>query len=620
MKTSIESKPEDEGNPRLSEEPTTAGKVSTRAICENCRNLNPDDPEFGDLFLSLLQFIYNAAASMVPSFASGSQIHASVKPLPKHDRIDLSFGGRLSMQIYSCRSTPQLFRGCRSPHEPWADLTDTSSDDSFEFVLNCLQHCKQNHPKCSQRSPTFQPSRLIRCADINGQYVALSYCWGSANFFKMTRANIYRLKQGFSLSDLPRTLQGAIRVTRQLGVSYIWIDALCIIQGFLNLKRNPVRITRTRPGGDGVMTVLVAHLQNDWSPVMGTQDGDFDPVQKRGWWFQEEILSRRFVAFSRHEIQWSCRTESGCQCRLLDRGPRAIPHTQSLPDDPFRFWAEMLPFYTQRSLRFPSDVLPGISGLAREIQRITSTDYVAGIWLHDLKRSLDWKPQDDITACPSTYRAPSFSWASIDSPIFMRTAADFRPGVASVVSWDVQPRGQGPFGEVKYASLTLSGFVCVATITRKPESFSGFEYRVAIADRSAVLDEDTYLVKFQTKDLVGRGGWSVRRSQEEVKQSHEQWGPGVAVQALCLSVEETAVEFLVLGQCPYDVTKLERIGTAIFTTAISSFKDFAGECLKSKIAPSIFLRARPEIVELPIYISILVGGTGGTGLLVKISV
>lgn len=155
-------------------------------------------------------------------------------------------------------------------------------------------------------------------------------------------------------------------------------SAASATEGFLHLRRSPVRFTRSWLTEGGITTVLVAQqkirtglhassLQNDWSPIMGTQDGDFDPVQKRGWCFQEEILSRRFLAFSRQEIQWSCRTESSCQCRFFDRNPRAIPHTQSLLDNPFRFWAEMLRFYSRRSLTFPSDKLPAISGLAREI-------------------------------------------------------------------------------------------------------------------------------------------------------------------------------------------------------------------------------------------------------------
>jgi hypothetical protein len=62
--------------------------------------------------------------------------------------------------------------------------------------------------------------------------------------------------------------------------------------------------------------------------------------------------------------------------------------SRNFEQDPFRFWAEMFPFYSQRSLKVPKNKLPAISGLSGEIQRITSADNVAGIWLQDLKRSL----------------------------------------------------------------------------------------------------------------------------------------------------------------------------------------------------------------------------------------
>lgn len=528
------------------------------------------------------------------------------------------------------------------PLAPCADPADASRESSLDFVLKHLHHCRQHHSKCAEQDPTFQPTRLVNCADDTGQlllveqdrtvqaspsaiqYVALSYCWGASGFFKTTRTNIDRLKQGFDLSDLPKTLQDAIAVTRQLGIPYIWIDALCIVQGdaadwekesgtladvysnayftlaalsaatvtegFLHLRRSPVQLTRTCSGESGVPTVLVAQekirtglhassLQDDWNPVLGTQEGDFDPVQKRGWCFQEELLSRRFVAYSRQEIQWSCRTETSCQCRPLgdDGHPKAIPKPKSVQEDPFRFWAEMVPFYSQRALTFPKDKLPAISGLARQVQRLTSADYIAGIWLQDLKRSLNWKLQDDVTTCPPTYRAPSFSWASIDSPVLIPTTTDTLPDIISVMSWDVEPKRQDLLGEIKHASLTVSGFVLSATITYNAESLGGFDFRVAIAGERVVLEEDTHLVRFQVQGADGSDSWSVRRSKEEVKHSRGEWGSGVAVRALCLSVDDMGVEFLVLGQSPENGTELERIGSARFTTAISFFEDFVRE-------------------------------------------
>jgi hypothetical protein len=470
------------------------------------------------------------------------------------------------------------------------------------------------------------------------EYVALSYCWGASPSFKTTRKNIDQLKQGFKLSDIPKTLQDAVKVARQLGAGYIWIDAICIIQndaadwekesgmmddvynnayvtiaalsaasvadGFLHLRRDPLQITRSWSDEHGATTVLVAQekirtglhastLRNNWEPTLGTQEGDFDPVQSRGWCFQEEILSRRFVASSRQEMQWSCRATSCCQCGLLDHDGNtgALCQAPSIQNDPFGFWAEMLQFYTQRSLTFPKDRLPAISGLARAVQRSTSADYVAGIWLQDLKRNLNWMPQDDIMPCPSTYRAPSFSWASIDSPIFMGRAADPHPDIFSVVSWDVEPKLQDPLGEIKYASLTVDGFVHTATITHQPECFDGFEFRVRIASEGAILDNDTHLAKFETKGPGpdGPAKWSVRRSNKDVKHSEGEWGPGVTVLALCLAVSENMAEFLVLGQCPDDATKLERIGSARFTAVTASYGDFASNVTRDCYRQTITL-------------------------------
>ncbi|KAH6844684.1 heterokaryon incompatibility protein-domain-containing protein [Chaetomium sp. MPI-CAGE-AT-0009] len=633
---------------------------SATAICDQCRNLDPNDPEFGDLYMwssspagvapsscRFCQFIYDAATAMVPSFASETQIHASVESAPSQNRIDFKFGGRLAVQVY-IRSTV----GQDRHSQPLVGIIG-EENGSFAFVAEQLQNCKRNHAMCSQRSPTFQPTRLIRC-DHNTrdlrlveldpgagnsspvEYAALSYCWGVAASFKTTRKNIDQLKQGFKVSELPKSLQDAIEVSRQLGIEHIWIDAICIVQGdaadweresgmmadvytnayvtiaalsaasvadgFLHLRRNPVKISRSWSDEHGATTALVAQekirtglhastLRNNWGPTLGTQEGDFNPVQTRGWCFQEEILSTRYLAFSRQEMQWSCRATSTCQCGSLghDGNAGALRQAPSIQDDPFGFWAEMLPFYTQRSLSFPTDRLPAISGLARAIQRSTSADYVAGIWLQDLKRSLNWKPQDDIGPCPSTYRAPSFSWASIDGGIFMYTAADSLPDIVSVVSWDVETKGQDPLGEIKHASLTVNGFVHTATITHRPESFSGFEFHVKIASEGAVLDDDTHLVKFRTKSPTDHGGWSVRRSSEPVTHVEGEWGPGVAVLSLCVAVNEKAAEFLILGQCPTDATKLERIGSARFTAVTASYEDFANEVTRDCYRQTITL-------------------------------
>jgi hypothetical protein len=63
-----------------------------------------------------------------------------------------------------------------------------------------------------------------------GQYVALSYCWGTSLTYKTITGRLESHRRGIDFAQLPRTLQDAIMMTRYLDLRYIWIDCLCIIQ------------------------------------------------------------------------------------------------------------------------------------------------------------------------------------------------------------------------------------------------------------------------------------------------------------------------------------------------------------------------------------------------------
>jgi hypothetical protein len=72
--------------------------------------------------------------------------------------------------------------------------------------------------------------------------------------------------------------------------------------------------------------------------------------------------------------------------------------------------------YTRRHLSVSTDKLPAISGIAQEFATILKDTYIGGLWKSVLLSDLLWvvifaKPR------PTTYRAPSWSWASVDSPV-----------------------------------------------------------------------------------------------------------------------------------------------------------------------------------------------------------
>lgn len=67
-------------------------------------------------------------------------------------------------------------------------------------------------------------------ATPNSPYVALSYCWGNVLSFRTTYQTLPGLIHGVKLDVLPKAFIDAVHLTRRLGVPYLWIDALCIVQ------------------------------------------------------------------------------------------------------------------------------------------------------------------------------------------------------------------------------------------------------------------------------------------------------------------------------------------------------------------------------------------------------
>lgn len=60
--------------------------------------------------------------------------------------------------------------------------------------------------------------------------MTLSHRWGGDETFKLTKANVEHMKLNVPWNLIPRLYQGAIWITRELQIDYIWIDSLCIIQ------------------------------------------------------------------------------------------------------------------------------------------------------------------------------------------------------------------------------------------------------------------------------------------------------------------------------------------------------------------------------------------------------
>lgn len=121
----------------------------------------------------------------------------------------------------------------------------TSSDESLAWAVQQLQTCKQSHKACNSFPAAPLPSRVLDVAANSGSgsgvrlyvsegetdpYIALSHCWGHKPFLRTLSGSLDAHRSEIVWARLPQTFQDAVEFTRKLGIRYLWIDSLCIVQ------------------------------------------------------------------------------------------------------------------------------------------------------------------------------------------------------------------------------------------------------------------------------------------------------------------------------------------------------------------------------------------------------
>jgi hypothetical protein len=101
-----------------------------------------------------------------------------------------------------------------------------------------LNVCVQSHTaRCRQNNLPVPGMNLIDCEDMalvkanaSSRWLALSYVWGENYQATSPEANV-SYREGSKLPpSLPRTVQDAVTITKQLGHRYLWVDEYCIDQ------------------------------------------------------------------------------------------------------------------------------------------------------------------------------------------------------------------------------------------------------------------------------------------------------------------------------------------------------------------------------------------------------
>jgi hypothetical protein len=511
-------------------------------------------------------------------------------------------------------------------------LSSTASLESFTRAITWLGECCSTHA-CGQRIPlrntlamprddddtmdvdtefTTWPSRLIDVSSLGTdsasdvklvdnldgskkQYITLSYCWGILKHTLRTTSRSLRLrKTRIHYSSMPRTFRDVVTIARRLGVQYVWIDALCIIQddisdweresvkmggiyslayvtvaadagedsdaGCFNIKSSsqeehldsggttglaPFELKSTLPNGTTSSIFL-------WDTSRSTRKAspleiDGSPLSDRGWCCQERILSPRILHYTRTQLFWECRETLLAEDNLrpwtiagedgfstvcgLARNLYGTTTNQEGLRRLLGIWYHQVvsQTYSRRKLTYPDDKLSAISGLARAFSRHIREPYLAGLWLtnEDLAWGLSWRcrrrtplpliafnlhesmksetgsdegvtlpsaptsfssygttsttslqgatissttPKPNLAPLPplypSSYRAPSFAWSSLDAPIEWPPL--FPSSHLTFLSHQVNLSSHDPFGRVSVGTfISVRGHVHQAKITRR---------------------------------------------------------------------------------------------------------------------------------------------------------
>lgn len=382
-----------------------------------------------------------------------------------------------------------------------------------KIALRWLQECDLKHLQCGNPAQQL-PMRLIDVASCrlieqdrsipaadNKLYACLSHCWGAGDqaksVLRTTKSTLASYKESLPLERLPRTFRDAIDFTRALGIPYLWIDSLCIIQDDkLDWEREAAKMAAiytncyvtiaasASSNADGglfprqdIGTCKVGTLcchDRPFLPVYIRKEPAHYPqatdyaLSQRAWVLQETLLSPRTLYFLGPEIMFECHEGMQCQCGITDQ--KACVKRRDLTTSVS--WGRTLFGYARTSLTFSRDTLPALSGLATQWLTTHPTDrYLAGLWRSNLVQGLIWSASPvQLGTRVRPWRAPSWSWASVtatDADSFCVNYFDYAPGIAAmveVVHAHCAPSGADPTGTVAFGHLILRGKAFDATI------------------------------------------------------------------------------------------------------------------------------------------------------------
>ena len=384
-------------------------------------------------------------------------------------------------------SREPVFRGQAVPPE-----VNTTSIEQW------VQTCNVHHDPC--RLPALATARehdiylvdvqdyRIIPATLAKKYVALSYVWGPTMTPVLTRDTILQCCSIGGLNDLmvPQTIMDAVQLVRSIGMRYLWVDSLCIEQDDDNKKQQQLTIMDSIYASAELLIVAAAGSDaNAGLPGIGSTPRRIlqgienisgvqlitaqSPVQqvlkwsawnRRGWTFQEAVLSRRALVFTESLVYWCCQVTTWREDMSIESTVPglALNETNSLWPHQFGVrvtykcrtssYCQLAQDFSPRALKEESDVIWAFIGILRQQKSRFPKGFIWGLPYERLDATLLWsecspcvnfhsqRASHLLNSKCSRYllKYPSWSWLSTNQGVsFKDTCGDT---IVSNVTWD----------------------------------------------------------------------------------------------------------------------------------------------------------------------------------------
>ncbi|KAJ2992635.1 hypothetical protein NUW58_g2099 [Xylaria curta] len=444
----------------------------------------------------------------------------------------------------------------------------TNSKESFSFISEQIQICQQSHTRCQATLANWYPTRLLQATVVNGTielrivepaeatltgpYITLSHSWGGQQPLQLTTENIEEFKKSVPLERVPSLYMDCINAALGLNIRYIWIDSLCIMQdsredwrqesaimsfvyqnGLFNVEAIFSKNCHYSMFASRDPLLLFPHIvqaekRNQSRHEMWTENDDEywasggfveeEFLYGRGWVLQERILAVRSVMFTRKQIFYRCAEEFTSEIEGLRHFPVESRRGYSLfrdlstagvtKENCFELWRFVIRKYGLCALTVPGDKLIAIAGVARMFGNVRKSRYLAGLWEHTLLEDLLWYRSGDSYRRPTDYRAPTWSWASVNTTehraegnVRHQPCTECLLSVPKIIDSSTDPVGSDEYGELQGGRLVLNGYLYPIFERRKgmtrnnPKYTETWKTRIAEAMKSVFSEFQGKAVK-----------------------------------------------------------------------------------------------------------------------------